>query len=675
MTVREVKNLITDNNSFLNQFFPHSVSSGQMPDCFDSQSRNNSFDLHEPDNFDITLPLLHTEHDFTFVKKFGKLAFKYSMAFHPCKTSQYEFISKFFDLLHSESPSKPVIEYSREVFRNNNRVKDYLEQNFCKFSFTALDVNENCKIFITDLKQVFKQYLGVQFISQFLFFNTEKKNYLENIFDGSAIHPVENTIFISLYYDDFNPLLNSLSSNATRYKCSAVYLKILNISPLLASKRACVMPFAVFYSKNFASEKSKIFIKLKENLNLILSDSLTVNDKTYHFKLVGCSCDNLGAHELLGMSNFSAKHCCRFCKMSFEERQELYRPNKLLKRTKKSLKIDHEVFKNLKGGVSHVYGVKENNLLYNIVDYSPEPETLFSCISHDLFEKVIPDVITTVITKMHRDKLLNQDEIYSALNSFPYNAKDKQNPINYSGNLSCLSASQGRTFCKVFLFVLKGKLPYNSPLFDAFILLTSIVDMVYSPFFYKSWFPSLESNIEKLLHFVRTVLNLDIYPKLHFLIHYPDLIRKYGPLRSLSTDQFESAHRFFKEQLITSSCHKNIIKTMFKRALYKFSYMYSDDYNSDCCSNETPLKGPPEDEILYFCTIKFPGRNIKFMKKYKYFGFTYEKGMFFAESKENNCFFSEIISIFLVSKNCHFICSTCRFTYEKNIHAYKLTSR
>ena len=157
--------------------------------------------------------------------------------------------------------------------------------------------------------------------------------------------------------------------------------------------------------------------------------------------------------------------------------------NCLWMRTKKYLKIYHEVFKNLKAGVSDVYGVKENDLLYNIVDYFPEPETLFSCISHDLFEKVVPEVITTVIARMHRDKLLNQEDLYAALNSFPYSPKDKQNPINYTGSLSCLSASQGRNFCKNFLLVLDGMLPYNSPLFDAFILLTSIVGMFYSPFF------------------------------------------------------------------------------------------------------------------------------------------------------------------------------------------------
>ena len=133
-----------------------------------------------------------------------------------------------------------------------------------------------------------------------------------------------------------------------------------------------------FFIQNTFPLKRKKFNELKARLSSLLSNQLIVKNETFHFKLVGCSCDNLGAHELLGMStSFSAKYSCRFCKMSSTERQELYRPNKFLKRTHKSLTLDHEVFQNLKGSVSHVYGVKGINLMQNIIDYSPELEIFF----------------------------------------------------------------------------------------------------------------------------------------------------------------------------------------------------------------------------------------------------------------------------------------------------------
>ena len=115
---------------------------------------------------------------------------------------------------------------------------------------------------------------------------------------------------------------------------------------------------------------------------------------------------------------------------------------------------------------------------------------------------------------------------------------------------------------------------------------------------------------------------------------------------------------------------------MFKGALYKFSYMYSEDYISDCCIKETPLTNLPPSELTDFCSLKFPNQTIKYLKRYKYFGYTYEPGMFIVDTKENNYFiFFEIKAILLLPDDCFFVCFPCKFTYKKNLHAYKLISR
>ena len=111
---------------------------------------------------------------------------------------------------------------------------------------------------------------------------------------------------------------------------------------------------------------------------------------------------------------------------------------------------------------------------------------------------------------MDREKLLDMDEIYNTLQAFDYNTHDRQNPINFLSKLSSMSASQGRMFCRTFLLVLKDKLPYDSHLFSGFLHLVRIVDMIMAPFFYKSWFKLLATEIESLLRFVRYDLNLPI---------------------------------------------------------------------------------------------------------------------------------------------------------------------
>ena len=293
---------------------------------------------------------------------------------------------------------------------------------------------------------------------------------------------------------------------------------------------------------------------------------------------------------------------------------------------------------------------------------------------HDLFEKIVPEVITTTIARMHRDKLLDADEIYRILNQFTLNSFDRQNPINFESSLSALSSSQGRTFCKIFLLALEGKLPYNDPLFQGFLLITSIVDMVYSPFFYKSWFQILESKIEKLLRFVRCALNLSIYPKLHFLTHYPDIIKRYGPLRLLCTDQFESAHRHFKEQLINSQNHREVILTMFKGALCKYSYMYGDDFIRDSCIEHSKSRGEPSDEILQFVQARH--QEFEFLSRVKYFGYKYEPGLYiFSDEVHGVANFQKILAIILCQEEYLIVVSTYEFVFLEKLHAYKKLSQ
>lgn len=56
--------------------------------------------------------------------------------------------------------------------------------------------------------------------------------------------------------------------------------------------------------------------------------------------------------------------------------------------------------------------------------------------------------------------------------------------------------------------------------------------------------------------------NVNLRPKHHFLVHYPYLIKKFGPLRFVWTMRYESKHRFFKNILKHSPNFKNVIKML-----------------------------------------------------------------------------------------------------------------
>ena len=56
-----------------------------------------------------------------------------------------------------------------------------------------------------------------------------------------------------------------------------------------------------------------------------------------------------------------------------------------------------------------------------------------------------------------------------------------------------------------------------------------------------------------------------ITPTFHYIIHYPSIIRKLGPLRSLWCMRFEAKHQYFKRISQRIFNFKNIAKSLANR--------------------------------------------------------------------------------------------------------------
>ena len=79
--------------------------------------------------------------------------------------------------------------------------------------------------------------------------------------------------------------------------------------------------------------------------------------------------------------------------------------------------------------------------------------------------------------------------------------------------------------------------------------------------------PTISKNQTALLsHIIRVYFqyrkecfpNIKLRPKHHFICHYPDLIRKLGPLKNLWTLSFEQKHQYFKNKAKTIRNFKNV---------------------------------------------------------------------------------------------------------------------
>lgn len=509
----------------------------------------------------------------TLIYKLGKIAFKCIYGKGASKSSLFDMFIDVTAFYNKFRPSIEQMDFINFTFANKYRVTKFFEKNFQILDYSTNIINQS-EIYCLDLPCFFENLLNQSCMKDTIHFDKSKKNFMDGVMDGNWQKLGKNVIYLAVYVDDFNPLLNSFYYGPNNYKSTGIYLKIINLSPKLSSKRSIVCPFAV--ASISKGDSSHVYNFISDKINHFCSTfsySSKDSDVILKFQPLVCCADNLAAHELLGLSTPACSNPCKHCLESTASIQENYVSQKEMERTPENMKISSKVFDTLKldnRTLNHVDGVKSIPLLK--IPGLDNPLNFPPCISHDLFEKIVPDVIFLILKRLDYDKLVNIESLIKSINCLHLSSKDNANPFKVDFKGFKGSAAQMRTMFKILLFAIHKDLPDDSNIVKGVYLLKDICDIIMSPFVYKPWVKTLRDLITQLLTFVRVDLDIQIYPKLHYLIHYPDMIYRFGPLIYFSTDIFESVHKRFKTHLISSCCHKNTLKTMFSGAIAYYSY-------------------------------------------------------------------------------------------------------
>ncbi|KAL6480780.1 hypothetical protein MHYP_G00118130 [Metynnis hypsauchen] len=106
--------------------------------------------------------------------------------------------------------------------------------------------------------------------------------------------------------------------------------------------------------------------------------------------------------------------------------------------------------------------------------------------------------------------------------------------------------------------------------------LKDIVDLVMSPVHTEESICYLDSIIsEHRSRFLDVFPQHKLIPKHHFLEHYPQLIREFGPLAALWTMRFEAKHSFFKRVVRHTGCFRNILLSLANKHQLMVAYYQS----------------------------------------------------------------------------------------------------
>lgn len=218
-----------------------------------------------------------------------------------------------------------------------------------------------------------------------------------------------------------------------------------------------------------------------------------------------------------------------------------------------------------------------NNLKYfHTIDGLP-PD-----LCHDLFERVVPEIIISVLKHMHNDGILTFHEINERINQFVFATIDKDNkpsPITLDSNgrnpKLNHTQSQMRCFCRLLPLSVGDSMEETDAYWKLYMSLLDVLDYVCA-------FKFNNGDIEFLNELVEifTKQRLELFPdaitkpKLHYLLHYGQQIKKFGPLRHYWTIRHESQHMFYKAAFQHTKNRKNICKTFTLKNQRKQAYLH-----------------------------------------------------------------------------------------------------
>ena len=375
------------------------------------------------------------------------------------------------------------------------------------------------------------------------------------------------TLQIILCQDVFE-VCNPLGSSKGVHKILAVYYSLANFHAYNRSK-VDALQLLILCEERFLKENSNtIFRPLINDLNVLEHSGLDLGFGHNVLGSVLCVLgDNLGSHWLGGFcTNFNASHFCRYCLIT---KSDFNRDCVAIGPCRSQSSYDCAVGKQKETAVLHYQGVKRNSVFNELTYFHVCAPGLPPCLAHDLLEGIVQYDMTLYLNYFMAKSWFTLNFLNHQIANFKYHGHDKlSKPPTISKTATRLpgNASENRCFLRVFPILVYSKISdAEDSVWRLVMNLRSILEIVAA-------FSLTEIQILHLKHLVvdyvkdrkEYFLSTQLWPKHHFLLHYPMAILNFGPLRNCSTLRFESKHSCFK-RLVASK--KNFVNVCFTLAM------------------------------------------------------------------------------------------------------------
>lgn len=359
----------------------------------------------------------------------------------------------------------------------------------------------------------------------------------------------EKVVFpLVLYFDDVE-INNPLGTHRGVKKLGALYYFIASIPYEYSSKLENIFLAQIHRTINHTDfqgqlQNNVIFANVIEQIIDLERNGITVNilgeQKQVYFALATIIGDNLGLNIILGFTrSFNMSRCCRICLADGHTMRKLVKEDVRILRTSNNYKKDVD---NRTNGVTEEC-VFNRSLTYSVIDQASLDPT------HDLNEGICRYEVGLILHSLIIKKKNFSLEIFnSRLRFFGTDSSLLNTPLEISVNAVTKkylisSAAEMSYLVHYFALIIGDLVPPRNKVWQLYILLRKIMCMVMQPIINDELCKKLENIISTHHKLYLKLLNENLKPKHHFLLHYPRLMQLYGPLKHLASIRLEAKHK------------------------------------------------------------------------------------------------------------------------------------
>ncbi len=219
--------------------------------------------------------------------------------------------------------------------------------------------------------------------------------------------------------------------------------------------------------------------------------------------------------------------------------------------------------------LSKLYGVRGSCPLTDALQHFHAVTGYPPDILHDLLEGIVPAELCLCLSEMIEKKYISLESVNHAIKNFAYTFSDKTNRPQQIPKAFATKGTIGGnghenwTLLRLLPLLIGDDVPEGDTSWEILMLLKDIVELAVASKHTEESIDFLKCKITEHRELLQSAFpGFRLKPKHHFVEHYPQLIKAFGPLSDVWTMRFEGKHKFFKKVIRESQNFKNVALTL-----------------------------------------------------------------------------------------------------------------